>query len=71
MSFKKAVIAAKKMQQIFSATLPAGDGSEFEASFKVLTGEEGVWTLRIDPLELCPLGHGCGRGSDPGHGINP
>lgn len=51
MAFKKAIAAAKKMQQVFKVTLPAGDGSDFEATFKVLTGEEGVWTLRIDPIE--------------------
>lgn len=51
MSFKNAVKAAKQMQQNFVALLPTGDGSEFEATFKVLTGEEGIWTMRIDPME--------------------
>lgn len=51
MAFKNAVKAAKLMQQNFTLNLPTGEGEEFEATFKILTGEEGVWTLRVDPVE--------------------
>ena len=47
MSFKKAVEQAKKMQQNFTVELPDGSGGTFEGIFKILTGEEAVWTYRI------------------------
>ena len=50
MSFKKAIETAKKMQQNFEVSLSDGGSGNFDATFKILTGEEAVWTYRIERL---------------------
>lgn len=49
MSFKKATEFAKSLQQTFTAIIPDGTGETYEATFRLLSGEEAVWSLRIDP----------------------
>lgn len=48
MSFKKALETAKKMQQNFEVELSDGSGGNFKGVFKILTGEEAVWTYRLE-----------------------
>ena len=48
MSFKKAIETAKKMQQNFQVSLSDGESGNFDATFKILTGEEAVWTYRVE-----------------------
>lgn len=54
MSFKKAVEVAKKMQEHFSFEIPDGAGGKFVATCKVLTGEEAMWTYRVDRTNETP-----------------
>lgn len=49
MSFKKAVESAKLLHQTFDLELPAIDGETFTGKFRVTTGQEGTWVLRINP----------------------
>jgi hypothetical protein len=49
MSFKKAKEFAKSLQQTFTAVIPDGTGETYTAIFRLLSGEEAVWSLRIDP----------------------
>lgn len=48
MSFKKAIETAKKMQQNFEVEIPDGSGGSFIATCKILTGEEAIWTYRLE-----------------------
>lgn len=48
MSFKKAIETAKKMQEHFKFEVPDGAGGNFTATCKLLTGQEAVWTYRVD-----------------------
>ena len=47
MSFKTAVQAAKQLHQVFELDLPSLDGDTFKGRFRVTTGKEGTWILRI------------------------
>ena len=48
MSFKKAIETAKKMPQHVQVSLSDGESGNFDATFKILTGEEAVWTYRVE-----------------------
>lgn len=48
MSFKKAIETAKKMQQHFEVEISDGSGGSFISTCKILTGEEAVWTYRLE-----------------------
>ena len=54
MSFKKAIETAKKMQEHFKFEIPDGAGGKFTATCKLLTGEEAVWTYRVDRTNETP-----------------
>lgn len=58
MSFKKAVEAAKLLHQTFEIELPSLDGDNFTGKFRVTTGKEGTWILRINPEQYSGTAYG-------------
>jgi hypothetical protein len=58
MSFKKAVQAAKQLHQVFELELPSMDGETFKGRFRVTTGKEGIWILRINNEVLSGTSYG-------------
>jgi hypothetical protein len=58
MSFKKAVATAKQLHQTFEIELPSVDGENFIGKFRVTTGKEGTWVLRINPEQYSGSAYG-------------